>query len=322
MPEANLHLQSVRRQLPEAVREQDAGESPLPPAATTIASGGAGELRPARAVSLPGSVLRLSHVTIADHVTYSQFSERHLLHAVLSASVASSQGWVDGQAYDQASGRRGSISVTPASRERRGSIGKGEILGLEIGFDDRFFEDACEQALRPDWHAAFDAVDDKAFAASRSIATLMLRNADDRTALDLALLALARHLGHRYAGADRRRDDGWLHPAALGRIVERLRENPAQSVPLSDMAREAGLGVSAFVRAFRGSVGETPAAFARKVRVDHASQILRSTDLSVNEVATLSGFASGSHLVRTFRKHRGATPAQWRREGHARSVEA
>jgi transcriptional regulator GlxA family with amidase domain len=80
------------------------------------------------------------------------------------------------------------------------------------------------------------------------------------------------------------------------------------------MARSAGLGVSAFVRAFRGSTGVTPAAFALKLRLDHAAQMLRSTDLGAREIAALSGFASAAHLVRTFRVHRGITPGRWRRE--------
>lgn len=104
-------------------------------------------------------------------------------------------------------------------------------------------------------------------------ATGVAQGTCDRLTLDTLQLPLARHIGRTYGNADRRRDDGRLHPAALARVIEQLLADPIRSVPLPEMARCAGLGVSAFVRAFRGSVGCTPAAFALKLRLNNASDI-------------------------------------------------
>jgi AraC family transcriptional regulator len=136
--------------------------------------------------------------------------------------------------------------------------------------------------------------------------------------VELLLLALGRRVGRTFGGARRPRDDGWLHPAALARIVEMLRSDPASPPRLAEMAREAGLGVSAFVRAFRGSTGSTPAAFARRLRLQQAAEILRSSRRSISETAAMQGFASASHLIQAFHSEHGVTPGRWRAQGDLR----
>lgn len=290
-------------------------DSSLTPEPTTIVRNGrALELAPSTARVFSGGALHISHVHIDDQIDYSQYADRHLLHVTLSGRTSRSSGRVGRGDWIKAPDRPGSISFTPGGKERHGLVGRGRILGLQFQFDDQFVQDACEQRLHSDWRDAFNSDDAKAFAIAEMVAAGVARGSHDRLTRDMLLLALARHVGRAYGKADRRRDDGWLHPAALARVIEQLRADPVRSVPLHEMARSAGLGVSAFVRAFRGSVGCTPAAFALKLRLDNASDILRSTDSSLSEVAALSGFASAAHLVRTFRAHRGITPGRLRRE--------
>lgn len=291
-----------------------AASSPSPASTTIVRSGRVLELAPATASTFSGGALHIAHVRIEDEIDYAQYSDRHLLHATLSGGTSQSAGRVGRGDWIKAPDRRGSISFTPSGRDRHGLAGRGQILGLQIAFDEQFVQDACEQRLRPDWGDAFNSADAKTFAMAEMAATGVAQGTCDRLTLDMLQLVLARHIGRLYGKADRRRDDGWLHPAALARVIELLLADPVRPVPLHAMAHAAGLGVSAFVRAFRGSVGSTPAAFALKLRLDHAAGILRSTDFSVSEVAAQSGFASAAHLVRTFRAHRGTTPGRLRRE--------
>lgn len=290
----------------------DRAHSPAP--TTVVSSGGAEELGPAVSCLFRGGSLRVSHVGIADHISYAQHTDQPLLHATLRGGAGRSSGrighgdWVDG------ADRRGSVSVTPGGWGRRATVGAGEIVGAQIGFDAGFVEEACEQSLGAGWRGVFNGRDAKTFALAEGLVAAASGGVRDGLAIDVLALALARRLGRTYAGADRRRDDGWLHPAALARIVAQLRDAPAERPSLDGLARMAGLGVSAFARAFRGATGATPAAFAARVRLDHAADLLRATDLPVGEIAAASGFASASHLVRAFRAQRGVTPGRWRRE--------
>jgi transcriptional regulator GlxA family with amidase domain len=190
-------------------------------------------------------------------------------------------------------------------------VGPSRILGAQIAFDPAWSEEAAGQRLAGAWRTVFDARDDRAFAAA-GLAAKAARAVDD-LACETLLVALARHLGWAYAGAERRTGDAWLHPAALARVVERLRASRGRDLSLSDLAREAGLGVSAFSRAFRGATGRTPMAFALDLRLDHAERLLAHPDLDLGRISAETGFASASHLVRSFRLRRGETPGHRRR---------
>lgn len=49
-------------------------------------------------------------------------------------------------------------------------------------------------------------------------------------------------------------------------------------------------------------------------RMDLARYLLRSTELSVNEISTKVGYADNAAFFRAFRQHAGITPAQYRKE--------
>ena len=49
-------------------------------------------------------------------------------------------------------------------------------------------------------------------------------------------------------------------------------------------------------------------------RMDLARYLLRSTDVSVNEISTKVGYADNAAFFRAFRQHTGMTPAQYRKE--------
>nr|WP_294817305.1 AraC family transcriptional regulator [uncultured Sphingomonas sp.] len=287
--------------------QQPAALEPL----TTILSGHATALGPALFYVFEGGSLRVTHVAVDHPLTYAQFSEQHLVHATLARVRSPSRPAQPGRGHDG----RGSISFTPGGRDRSGFADRGEIRGVEIGLAADFVQDACEQRLPAGWGSAFNVENAKAFSFAEQIATAVQSPHCDRLMADTLLHALARHVGQVYGRADRRRDDAWLHPAALARIIAQLKAEPAVPISLGDMSRTAGLGISAFLRAFRGTVGTTPAAFARKVRLDHAAELLRSSDYSIGDIATMSGFASASHLVRVFQQYRGHTPGAWRWTG-------
>lgn len=272
---------------------------------TTVLSGRAFAASPPFAQTFAGAFLQLADVAIVDEIAYAQYSDCLLVHATLRHDRLGAPA--------NARGSSGALSVTPAGQERRGQTAGSHILGAQIAITPDFAADACERTL-PDWRARFDVRDDKALTLARAAATAARRG--DRLAGETLLLAMARHVGQTYAGAGRRRDDGWINPNALVRVVERLRATDGQQVSLSELATEAGLGISAFSRAFRGSTGHTPMEFALTVRLDRVADLLVATGLPLGEIAAMTGFASASHLVRTFRAKRGVTPARWR--GQAR----
>lgn len=110
-----------------------------------------------------------------------------------------------------------------------------------------------------------------------------------------------------------------IHHPRLARAVRHLETVNDRLVPSEELAQAAGLSVRQLLRLFSQHLGEGPAQFHRRQRLDHARGLLRHTPMSVTEVAIASGFDSVAHFCRIFRQTFGRTPGDDRRgEGPAR----
>jgi len=107
---------------------------------------------------------------------------------------------------------------------------------------------------------------------------------------------------------------GGLAPWQERRATEFLAANLDGNVSLNDIARECGLSISHFSRAFRQSTGMAPHRWLIHRRVDAAKALLRKGRLSLSDVALRCGFADQSHLTRTFSGLVGSSPGNWRRQ--------
>src|SRR6201993_2475536 len=87
----------------------------------------------------------------------------------------------------------------------------------------------------------------------------------------------------------------------------------AEPIPLADLAAAVSLSVSQFSRQFKASTGETPHRFLMRLRAEAACRLLRSSTMSIPEVAIRCGFSHQEHLTRVLRAQSGITPAAVRR---------
>lgn len=106
---------------------------------------------------------------------------------------------------------------------------------------------------------------------------------------------------------------GGLAPWQLRRAQKLLASNLEGGVQLEDVARECGLSVSHFSRAFRASIGLPPRRWLMKRRIEAAKLIMRQGTAPLGEIAIRCGFADQSHFTRAFARETGASPGQWRR---------
>ena len=66
-------------------------------------------------------------------------------------------------------------------------------------------------------------------------------------------------------------------------------------------------------RWFARELGESPAAFVRRLRVERARSLLSDSDLSLVDIAARTGLGDPSTLFRTFQREVGVSPAVYRR---------
>lgn len=107
---------------------------------------------------------------------------------------------------------------------------------------------------------------------------------------------------------------GGLAPWQLRRVVDYLQCQLPGRVELHQLAGLVGLSQSHFSRAFKVSTGRAPYQWQLEERIRRVKARLRDSQASLDHIAEATGFVDGAHLVRTFRRLVGTTPARWRRE--------
>ena len=105
---------------------------------------------------------------------------------------------------------------------------------------------------------------------------------------------------------------GGLTRLRLNRALEYIQANLGGEVHLEGLARAAGLSPFHFSKLFKRSTGSTPHQYVVQRRLERATELLRSTEVNLCEVALECGFADQSHFANVFRRFVGVTPSQYR----------
>ncbi|AHG48818.1 AraC family transcriptional regulator (plasmid) [Rhizobium leguminosarum bv. trifolii CB782] len=117
---------------------------------------------------------------------------------------------------------------------------------------------------------------------------------------------------HRRSSSSGRASRGGLSPGVLKRVIERIDAHIDRPPSVRSLAQEVGLTYEHFSRAFKQSQGSTPYGFYNQRRLERASDLLRTTAMTVTQVAFACGYASGSHLSTRFRRETGFSPVEYR----------
>lgn len=100
----------------------------------------------------------------------------------------------------------------------------------------------------------------------------------------------------------------------VARGVRYLFDHLNSKVTIADAAKYAGVSRTLFQRMFKDETGETFHHFLMKHRLNRATRLLQSTDLSIAQIASASGFRHQEYLNNVFREKLDKTPAEVRRE--------
>lgn len=100
----------------------------------------------------------------------------------------------------------------------------------------------------------------------------------------------------------------------LRRLAELIEINLDGDLSLDAMAAEVGLSPLYLIRAFKHAFREPPHRYILLRRIERAKALLRTTDMSIAEIALAVGFSSQSHLSNRFRRVVGIPPAAFRKQ--------
>lgn len=92
-----------------------------------------------------------------------------------------------------------------------------------------------------------------------------------------------------------------------------VRENLATRFETSDLARAVAVSKRTLARRLQTSLGLTPTAFVRRIRMESAGRLLETTRYSIVEIASRVGYEDAGTLRRLLRSELGASPRALRR---------
>ncbi len=101
-----------------------------------------------------------------------------------------------------------------------------------------------------------------------------------------------------------------------------MEANFRHSLPLNAFAKMCHRSLSSFKREFRRVYGITPAKWLIGRRLQCAAQMLRTTSMSITEIALECGFEEPSHFSRTFKTKFGRSPIDHRKRDTRRDETA
>ena len=98
------------------------------------------------------------------------------------------------------------------------------------------------------------------------------------------------------------------------KILEYIRANYASPITLDQISKQAALAKSTCCREFKKQIGYTIFDHILNVRLQEASRLLLTSNISITEVSIRCGFGNSSYFTKVFRLKTGFSPSAYRKE--------
>lgn len=103
-------------------------------------------------------------------------------------------------------------------------------------------------------------------------------------------------------------------PQYLKKILKEMENRFQEPLSLDYLAQQFGVSKYHLSREFKRYIGTTPNEYLILTRINHAKELLKYTDLTVEQISFSCGFNHVSHFIDIFKKHEKNTPLKFRKE--------
>ncbi len=99
----------------------------------------------------------------------------------------------------------------------------------------------------------------------------------------------------------------------IAKAITYLEANNDLEVKLEDLAAASGMSKRTLIRSFQAAFGKSPIAYLIEARVQKATELLKSSDKNVTQIAFEVGFSDSNYFSRQFRKIMNMSPREYRK---------
>lgn len=100
----------------------------------------------------------------------------------------------------------------------------------------------------------------------------------------------------------------------LKNMVGFIQQNYSAKITLADIAFAGAVGQSKCCKLFAKYIGQTPNLYLTQYRLGKSAELLKNTDMTVTEVADMTGFGGSNYYAEVFRKWSGKSPSEYRKK--------
>lgn len=97
------------------------------------------------------------------------------------------------------------------------------------------------------------------------------------------------------------------------RVIKEL-ESTHNEISIASIAKSYGITASHFIRSFKSIYGTTPNEYRQNYRISQATNLIKMTNLSIQEIANQCGFSDSLYFSRIFKKRVGVSPLNYRKQ--------
>lgn len=155
----------------------------------------------------------------------------------------------------------------------------------------------------------------------RELLTALSREATSREAryqtlcndlIDILLIYIGRIAGLKII-ENEGRDQARLGTHRILWVKQYLDDNFTRSVNLDDIAAMVNLNKYGIIRLFKQLYGVSPMRYMLDRRYEEACFYLKTSSVSIKQIAELSGFSSSNYFSQMFQRREGVSPTEYRR---------
>lgn len=111
---------------------------------------------------------------------------------------------------------------------------------------------------------------------------------------------------------DKKSNSNYKTNEFLRQAVQYINDYYSEKVKISEVSAFCGYSSSHFMKLFKDLTGISFSQYLVRFRLEKAARLLRSTDKSIINIATLCGFFNASYFTRAFIKQYQSTPSEYR----------